>query len=96
MTFEKGNTIQFTWVSSVAPDSAPTLKVLNNSLTTVASITSISSDTTHYYAMYTTPASEGIFIGEWVAQKTVAGSAYNFVKRLPFTVRETTVVQEVI
>ena len=94
--FELNNTIQFTWVSSIAPDAAPTLKIRNNSLTVVASITSVQSDTTHFYAMYTTPGSEGAYIAEWLALKTVSGSAYQFVNRLGFIARETTIVQEIL
>lgn len=87
-TFEPSDSRQFTFVSSVAPDSNPIFKVTGIGGSVVASISSISSDTTHYYAMYTMPTSEGYYIGEWFAQKTVVGSAYNFVKKWVFQVRD--------
>lgn len=87
--FEPGNTVQFTFVSSIAPDAAPTFKVLNAANTAVASITAATSDSTNYYAMYTMPTTQGAYVGEWVAAKTVAGSAYNFVKRFVFNIRLT-------
>lgn len=87
--FERGDTVQFTWVSSVSPDAAPTFKVTGPAETIVSSITSISSDTTHYYALYTMPGSDGYYIGEWFANKTVQGSAYNFVKKFLFQIRNT-------
>lgn len=83
--FEQGNTIQFTWTSSIAPNSAPILKItegLNSSV--IASITALQSDTTHYYALYTIVGSSDFYSGEWFAQKTVNGSAYNFIRRFGF------------
>lgn len=90
-TFEPSDTIQFTWVSSVAPDAAPVFKVTGVANTVVASITATQSDTTHYYVMYTAPSSEGFYMAEWFAQKTVSGSAYNFVKKAIFRVEPTRV-----
>ena len=90
-TFEPGNSIQFTFVSSVAPDSAPIFKVTGVADTVIASLTSIQSTTTAFYAMYTLPSSQGFYIGEWFAQKTVSGSAYNFVKKFVFRVEETNI-----
>lgn len=88
-TAEVNDTVQFTFVSSVAPDAAPTFKVTGISGSVIASITSIVSDTTHYYALYTMPTSAGFYIGEWFAQKTVSGSAYNFTKKFVFKVEDT-------
>lgn len=88
--FEKNNTVQFTWVSSVAPNSAPILKITDGLTDTViASVTAIQSSTTAYYALYTMPNSDGHFSGEWFAQKTVSGSAYDFVRRFGFKVATT-------
>lgn len=87
--FEPGNTIQFTFVSSVAPNSEPIFKVTGVAQTVIASLTSAQSDTTHYYALFTMPTSEGVYLNEWFAQKTVAGSAMNFIKRSIFQVKET-------
>lgn len=87
--FEPGNTIQFTFVSSVAPDSAPILKITGIAQTVVASITATQSDTTHYYTLYTVPTSEGVYLGEWFAQKTFSGSAYNYIKRFLFQSKPT-------
>ena len=82
------STIQFTFTSSIAPDSAPTVLVTGID-STVTSLTSISSDSTNYYALYTATSSEGVYVGKWVAQKTVNGSAYNFAKAFLFNVKQT-------
>ena len=87
--FERATTVQFTFTSSVNPDAAPTFKVTGIAQTVVASVTATSSDSTHYYALYTTPTSDGIYMGEWFAQKTVLGSAYNFITRHLFQVKPT-------
>lgn len=91
--FEPGDTKQFTFQSSVAPDAAPSVALYatnGSSETLVASMTSAQSDTMHYYGMWTTPAnSDGIFIVEWKAQSTVGGTAYPFVKRSLFNVAKT-------
>lgn len=89
--FESGNTVQFTFVSSVAPDSAPIFTVTGPGSSGVTSLTAQTSDTTHYYALYTMPNTEGVFIGAWNAVKTLAGSAYNFKKRSLFNVTLTKV-----
>ncbi len=86
--YEPGDTRQFTFVSSVSPDAAPIFKVTGVSNTVIASITSVQSDSTHYYAMYTMPTSVGMYIGEWFAQRTVQGSAYNFIKRFVFRIED--------
>lgn len=88
-TFEIGDTVQMTFTSSVAPDSNPIFKVTGITDTVIASLTSLTSNTTNYYTMYTMPTSEGFYIGEWFAQKTVSGSAYNFNKKFVFRVSET-------
>lgn len=88
--FEKGNTVQFTWVSSVAPDSAPILKITDGLTDAIiASVTALQSAATAYYALYTMPNSDGEFSGEWIAQKTVNGSAYDFIRRFGFRVATT-------
>lgn len=74
--FAPGHTPQFTWQASLAPDAAPILKVTGIAGSVVASITAIQSDATHYYALFTMPTSEGRYLGEWFALKTVSGSAY--------------------
>lgn len=81
--FETGDTVQFTWTSSVAPDSAPTL-LIRDASSTVASITGTQSNTTNYYALYTTPAVPNYFVAEWVGFKTHVGSAYQVTKRMRF------------
>jgi len=85
-TFEIGDTVQFTFTTSVAPDNAPILKITGITDSVVASITAQQSTTTAYYAMYTTPTSNGVYMGEWYAQKTVASSAYDFRKKFLFNV----------
>lgn len=82
--FHPGNTVQFTWVSSVAPDAEPTLVITGLNDTVIASLTSIQSDSTHYYALYTIPTSIGVYMGEWQANKTVVSSVYPFNKSFLF------------
>jgi len=90
--FEAGNTVQFTMVTSVAPNAAPVLKVTGPfSATVLNSITAVQSDTTHYYALYTMPTSLGVYMGEWFAQKTFNGSVYDFTKRFLFNVVKTAI-----
>ena len=89
--FETLNTIQFTFVSSVAPDAAPLFSVEDKDGTVVASFTAVTSDSTHYYAMYTLPSNLTHQVALWTAVKTVSGSAYNFTRRQVFKVKETQV-----
>lgn len=91
--FELGNTIQFTWVSTVAPDSAPLFSVREEqSQSIVASVTAIQSASNAFYGLFTIPASEGLFYtAEFLALKTVQGSAYQFTKRLAFKAERTVV-----
>ncbi len=87
--FEPGNTVQFTWVSSVAPNSAPLFNVaVGPDEIGVASLTSVQSTTTAFYSLFTMPTSLGYYRGQWVAQKTFAGSAYDFVKSFRFRVQQ--------
>lgn len=88
--FEPSDSIQFTFVSSVAPDSAPVFKVTGINDTVINSLTSIQSNTTNYYSIYTMPTSEGFYIGEWYAVKTMTGSAYPFVKKFVFQIKSVT------
>lgn len=88
-TFDTLNTVQFTFVSSVAPDSAPVFKVTGIADTVINSISATQSDSTHFYTLFTMPNSQGVYMGEWFAQKTVAGSVYNFNKKFLFNVRPT-------
>lgn len=91
-TFEPGDTRQFTWTSSVAPDAAPVFKLWRaeaiRSYTIVNCITAETSDTMHYYVMQTMPATEGEYRGEWFAQKTAASSVRNKIDRFGFLVFE--------
>mgnify|MGYP001612559051 FL=1 len=80
----------FTFVSSVSPDAQPILKMTGIAGTIISCITALQSDSTHYYALYTMPTSEGFYVGEWFAQKTVSGSAYNFVKKFVMKIEATT------
>ncbi len=88
--FEAGDTVQFTFVSSIAPDSAPRFTMTGSGGTLTNSQTSTSSGSTSYYAMVTMPASaDGVYLGEWYAQKTVAGTQYPFYTRFNFNVART-------
>ena len=92
--FEKGDTQQFTWIASVAPDAAPNLGITEPfSLTTIHSALSISSSATEFYAFITMPDSVGIYLFEWRALKTIQGSAYNFIEKGCFRVEESRIVQ---
>lgn len=87
--FLAGDTRQFTFVCSVAPDSAPVMVVYgpNSYSTAVASITSIQSASTSFYAMYTMPSSaDGRYRAIWTALKTVVSSTYPFVVEREFVV----------
>jgi hypothetical protein len=89
-TFEPGDTKQFTWQASVAPDAAPNLRIYALSDDTViASMTGQQSDSTHFWTLYTLPATEGYYRGEWHARKTLLGSAYNVVTAFVVQVRQT-------
>lgn len=90
-TFEPGDTRMFTFVSSIAPDAVPVFAVLYNN-TLVASFTAAQSDSTHYYALYTMPSSQGYYLAEWTAQKTFSGSSRNFGMRHMFQVKEVRVL----
>jgi len=88
--FESLNSVQFTFVSSVAPDSAPLFSVTGRTGTVVASFTSATSNSTSFYALYTMPDDVQTFqVAKWTAVKTVSGSAYNFVRRIRFKVEQT-------
>jgi len=88
-SFEKDTTIQFTFVTSVAPDSAPAFIVTEAmSDTVVASFTAATSDGTHYYALFTMPGSELNYLARWLAVGTFASSARNFYKSQAFKVTD--------
>lgn len=90
-TFEPGDSLQFTFVCSIVPDSAPSFAVFADSegATLVQSQTSQTSAALAYYAMQTMPSSEGVFVGEWRALKTVGATTYPFIKRFTFNVTRT-------
>jgi hypothetical protein len=90
LTFEPGDTRQFTWVASVAPDAAPRLAMYGlDGATVVISVTAQSSDTTHYWTVVTMPATEGHYRAEWIAQKTAVGSTFQLLTPLIVQVRQT-------
>ena len=92
-SYQPGNTIEFTWTSSLPPDSPPILTIWDGrDDAMVASITSVQSDSTHYSALYTCPNSDGFYMGEWLAQKTLSSSLRNFMNRFNFRVDKTTPV----
>jgi hypothetical protein len=88
-TFDPTDTRLFTFVSSVAPNAAPTFAVKKGA-SVLTSLTSVASDATHYYSLYTMPNTPGYYVAEWTALKTFSGSARQFVSRLVFQVKETT------
>lgn len=84
--YEAGDTVQFTWVSSIAPDSVPIVKITDiaNAVTSLTSVESGASG--YYYALYTMPNTAGVYMVEWYAQKTIVSSVYPFRKRELFNV----------
>ncbi len=87
--FQAGNAVQFTWVSTLAPNSAPIFALYeNNTDTVVSTMTAISSDTTHYYALGQLPGSEQWMTAEWTAEKTIGSSVWTFVNRFAFAVKD--------
>jgi hypothetical protein len=89
-TYEPGDTVMFTWVASTAPDAAPLFSVFDPSSNVVASLSSTQSDSTHYYALFTMPASGPThYVSQFRALKTVSGSAYQVISRDSFRVRST-------
>ena len=92
LEFETGQTVQFTWQSSVAPDAAPTLVIKDGPASAIASISAIQSDSTHYWAPFTMPGTpEQHYVAEWTALKTLTSpaSTFDFVKREGFKVVRT-------
>ena len=90
--FEQGDTVQFTWQSSVAPDAAPSFAVITASETVINSQTSVQSGSLQYFAMVTMSMDNtGPYVAEWRAAKTVNAIAYPFVKRFVFKVEGTLV-----
>lgn len=87
--FERGDTQMFTWLASVAPDSAPRLSIVNSAGTVLHSASAVASGGAHYYSMFVMPQACGWYLYEWEAYKTIAGSAYPFYNRGLFRVDET-------
>jgi hypothetical protein len=88
--FEAGDSIQFTFTSSVAPDAAPSFAVVGSGESLISSATALTSGSTAFYSLYTMPGSaDGVYMGEWAAVKTVGGTPYQFRKRFLFNVVRT-------
>lgn len=88
--YEAGDTVQFTFTSSVAPDAAPVFSVVGPGDVVVSSVTALASGTTAFYSLFTMPSSaDGVYMGEWSAQKTVGGDAFPFRRRFLFNVLRT-------
>lgn len=88
--YEAETTRQFTFVSSVAPDSAPKLAIWGPNDTLVTSVTAQQSSTTAFYAMVTMPASlDGNYMAQWTALSTSVGEEKTYVERFRFVVGRT-------
>lgn len=87
--FEARTTRELTWTGSTAPNAPPLFSVFDQSSTLIVSLTSVESDSTHYAATVTMPATPGYFVAEWLAVKTFNGSIRNWVNRKPFQVKIT-------
>jgi len=88
--YEMGDTIQFTWTASLAPDSAPRLTIQDAAGTYVYSGSAQQSSSVQYFSMVTMPYTPGWFLYEWTADKTIASSLYPFINRGVFRVDRTT------
>jgi hypothetical protein len=91
-SFEAGDTMVLTFVTSIAPDTAPRFTMFgpNNDTTIVNSVVAQASGATSFYVPQTMPNSaDGVYLGEWFAEKSVAGTAYPFYKRFTFNVAKT-------
>jgi hypothetical protein len=84
--FETLDTVQFTFTTSVAPNSGVALEIYDAAGAAVGSVWAASSDATHQYAFFTTPNTPGAYLGLWSAYKTYQGSAYRFSKRFAFNI----------
>lgn len=91
--YEMGDTIQFSWTASLAPDAAPNLAIQDEGGTYLYSGTAQQSSSVQYYAMVTMPYTPGWFLYQWTAYKTIASSAYPFINRGVFRVDRTTLAQ---
>jgi len=90
--FESGNTIQFTWVSTVGPDAPPGFTITEPwSASVVVSFSAVQSSATSFFALYTMPTSEGHYLATWTALKTDASSVRAFIDRLVFKVTATAI-----
>ena len=88
--YEAGDTKQFCMTVNVVPDAPPHFAMIGSGDVLVSSVTAQQSSDTSYYAMVTMPqSSDGVYLGEWYATKTVAGTPYPFVKRQDFVVIRT-------
>lgn len=86
-TFFPGDTVMLTLTSSAPPDSAPLLSVLDASNTVIVSATSITSDSTHYYGLFTQTNTPGYYKAVWRIQKTLVASAYQFIRKSVFQIK---------
>ena len=90
--FEAGDTVQFTFVSSIAPDTSPRFTITGSGNAVINSLTAIQSggSSTQFYALVTMPnSSDGSYIAEWYALKTAGGDTFPFYKRMLFNVVRT-------
>jgi len=89
LTLQPGNTVQFTWVASIAPNAAPIFAVRDKDNTVIHSAMAATSNATDFYALYTIPGGDDWYSGEWTALKTIGASAYQFINRFGFRALET-------
>lgn len=88
---EYGSTYKFTWTGSTAPDSAPRLSIVNSAATLVYSSVALTLDAYGFYAFVPAPT-PGWYLYEWLAQKTINGSVYDFIERGVFRTDRTQIV----
>ncbi len=91
--FEQGNTILFSWPNSFQPDVPPHLSVIEP-----FGLTAIHSETARgepiltggmFWSLVVVPNTPGVYMFEWLAQRTLVSSTYNFIDRGTFKVHQT-------
>lgn len=87
---EAQDTFQITYQTSVAPDSAPNLAVLEPfGFTAIHSGTMQTSGPLAFYEFISAPNSPGVYLFEIFAQKTLISSIFTFTERGCFRVERT-------
>jgi len=87
--FEGGDTVMLTWSADIAPEGAPHVAIFDVNSVVVSSVTSVQSDTTHYYAPFPTSRTSAYYVAEWKASKVFNAVSYDSIRRMGFKVQVT-------